>query len=130
MVPPSAKNGNRWLSSLPLLSCTCVERMRSFMIAERRRHAFVHIGVPDIEAEVQIQVRLLEKVEQALGARKLVGNVFEQHFHAALAREQVDFFERRERGIHLALVVFLFGHAQVLDQVAERNDLGDIQARA
>src|ERR1019366_5914991 len=31
MVPPSLRKGKRWLSSFPPLSCTCVERMLSFI---------------------------------------------------------------------------------------------------
>ena len=46
----------------------------------------LHVGVAGIEHEVQAEVRQLVELQQALGARKLVGNVLEQDLHAALPR--------------------------------------------
>src|SRR6202049_4677022 len=87
---------------------------------------FVHVGVADVQAEVELQVRALEKIDQALGAGKLVGCVFQEHVHPALARKQVDLLERAERRIQLALIEFLLGDADMLDQIAEWNSFRDV----
>ena len=80
----------------------------SFQNRIRGGNAFLQIGVADIQAEIHFQMRQLEECQQTLGAGKLVGDVFEQHFHAAFARKQIDFFERRERRIHFEFVVLFF----------------------
>ena len=56
--------------------------------AIRGFHAFVHVRVAHVQANVQIQMRGAQEHEQPLGARQRVGSIFEQHFHAALAGEQ------------------------------------------
>ena len=48
-----------------------------------------------------------EEVQQALGGRKIVRNIFQQNLDAALPRENAQFLERRERRVHLALVELL-----------------------
>ena len=98
-----------------------------FHDVEGRFHAFADIGVSDIEDEVQIQMRQFQEKHQAFGARKLVGNIFQQDFHAALAREKAELLQRRKGRIHGPLGKFLAGHADVLDQIFERNGLGDFQ---
>src|SRR5260370_33894503 len=92
-----------------------------------RGNAFLHVGVAYIQTEVHLEVRLLQETDQALRARKLVGNVLQQHLHAALAREQVDLFQRRERGLNLAVVVLFVGNSEVLDQITKRNDFRNVQ---
>ncbi len=101
--------------------------MRLFIILNAVDTPSPILAWPDIEAEVQLQVRLIQEVHQALGARKLVGNIFEQHFHAPLAREKIDLFERRKGRVHLALVKLLAGDADMLDHITERNRLGDFE---
>ena len=61
----SASSGNRCLSSLPSLSCTCVERMRSFMTSNSASTPRAHVRVADIEDKVQIQMRHAQKVHAA-----------------------------------------------------------------
>src|SRR5271170_7999 len=94
---------------------------------ERRGDAFIHVGVSDIQTEVQLQMSLFQEINQPLGAGQLIGGIFEQYFHAARAGEQIQLLERRERGLHLALVVFFLENADVLNQVTERNDFRNIQ---
>ena len=62
---------------------------------------------------------IVQEIIRRSRAGKFVGRVFEQHFHAALAGEEIDFFKRRKRGVDFALVELRVGDAQVLDQVAE-----------
>src|ERR1700680_1290513 len=88
---------------------------------------FVHVGVADVQAEVELQVRALQKIDQALGAGKLVRYVFQEDVHSSLARKQVDLLERAKCRIQLALVEFFLGDADMLDQITEWYDVGDVQ---
>src|ERR1700730_207548 len=81
----------------------------------------------DVQTEVEFQVRALEKINQALGAGKLVRYVFQEHVHSALARKQVDLLERAKCRIQLALVEFFLGESNMLDKIAEWYGVGDIQ---
>ncbi len=94
---------------------------------ERLLHAFAQVGVAGVEHVVQPHVRQLLELQQSLRTRQLVGNIFQQHFHAPLPREQAQLFQRRKGRIELAHIELLAAHAQVLDQVAERNHLRDFQ---
>src|SRR5579863_10360427 len=94
---------------------------------ERRSHALAEIGVADIKDESEVQVRRLKEVPQTLGARKPVRNVLEQNFDAALAGENTQLLERRERGIEFTVAVLLAQHADVLDQIAVRDGLRDFE---
>ena len=120
-------SGNRWLSSLPLLSCTWVERIRLFHQVEFVLHARADVGVARIEHVVHAHVGQFLEHDQLLGARKLVGNVLQQNLHAAPAGEQVEFLERAPGGVELAHVELFAAHADVLDQVLERNRFGNLQ---
>src|SRR5262249_51832608 len=61
----------------------------------------------------------------ALRAGERVRRVLDEHFYATLAREHAKLFERGKRRIHFALVEFFALNTDVLDQIAERNLLGD-----
>ena len=85
------------------------------------------VGMADIEDVVQIQVRHSIEQLQALGGGEFVRSIFQQDFHSALAGETRQFFERREGRFDRVLGEFLTADAEVLDQIAERNDLGDFE---
>ena len=72
---------------------------------------------------------MLRNIEQAFRARQARW----EYFPAALPRRAggrtADFLERGERRVHLALVVLLADDAEVLDQVAKRNDSAISSAR-
>ena len=42
-----------------------------------------------------------------------------------MSGEDLQIFERRERGVHLLIVPLLAGDAEMLDQIAERDGLGN-----
>src|ERR1022692_2606748 len=98
-----------------------------FHHVEGRLHAFADVGMPHIEDEAQIQVRLLQEKHQALAARKSVGNILQQDLDSPLAREKADLLQRRKGRIDSPLGILFAGDADVLDHVLEWNRLGDFQ---
>ncbi len=70
--------------------------------------------------------QLVERAEAIRGS-EIVADVFEQNLNTSLARENTEFFERREGCVDGALGEFLVVDAEVLDQVAERHGLRDFE---
>jgi sugar phosphate isomerase/epimerase len=62
-----------------------------------------HVRVANVEAIVQVQMRLRPEQVQPLRRGELIRRIFEQHFDTALRREDPDFIQRRERGIEVLL---------------------------
>src|SRR4029077_8568276 len=116
---------------MAILLAIIVVNVRGLNVAvqnfESRGDSFFHVGVPDVEAEVELQMRPLEKIDQAFGARKLVGNILQKHIHSTLAGKQVNLLQGREGRIQFALVKLFLGYADMLDQVAEWDGIGDVQ---
>src|SRR5438094_246559 len=92
---------------------------------KRRSHAGAHMSVSRIKADVQLQPRILNELEQALRRAKVVRNVLHQDLRAAVLGEDVQVLERGEGGVELAHVVLLAGQPEVDDEVAKRKLLGD-----
>src|SRR5262249_15843 len=87
----------------------------------------IHVRVADVEAKVELEMSDFEEMHEPLSARQLIGCVFEKNLDATLVRKKVDLLQRAERRVEFALVVFFACHANVLDQIAERNSFCDFE---
>src|SRR5579872_666009 len=93
---------------------------------ERRFHALTDIGVADIENKPEIEMRYFDEIFQPLGAREIVGDVFEENLHAAPPCENTQLFQRRKGGVDLAIAERFTGNAEMLNQVTKRHGLRDL----
>ena len=83
--------------------------------------------VADIETEIEFEMCLAQEKHEALGTGERVGRIFEQHLDSALSRKEANFLKRAESRVDLALIVLFTRDADVLDQITERNRLGDFE---
>src|SRR5690349_13166564 len=82
---------------------------------KRRPHARAQVSVSGIEADVQVQPGVANKLQQAFGRAESAGNIFHQDFGAPVFSEEAQVLERGEGGVELAQVVLLLRQPQVHD---------------
>ena len=127
IVPPSWTMGKMWVSLLPSLSWTCVERILSFMGWKAAFDAFGHVGVAGVEDEVELEVSSSSNWRRRSAVESSLGIFSSRISDAALAGEDAELFEGGECGVDLMHAELFVGPAHVLDQVLEGNRLGDFE---
>jgi len=68
-----------------------------------------------------------DELDEALGRGKFVGNIFHEHSDAERLSEGAQVLNTGHGGFEFSFVEFFVGIADVLDQKAERDLLGDFE---
>ena len=96
--------------------------------SEGFRNAAHHVGVAAIEADSDIvEVHGMDELDEAIGRREFVGNVFEQHPHPERLGEGAQMLDGGHCRFELLIVKSLVWVADVLHEKAIRNIFGDFK---
>ena len=92
--------------------------------------AIHHVRVAAIEADADVvEMHGADELDEALGSGKFVGNIFHKHSYAERLGEGAQVLDAGHGGFEFLFVEGFVGIADVLDEKAERDVLGDSRER-